>query len=160
MQKWHLDDLTGSQKMVRQDVKASKGIYVQHLFLVDSANDKIGGSEFSSSSSSLKLTFGRLPFCFSVPVHPFAAACKRPITMCQDHSPHFSDCSFVHTFLLHIHNISSLCGYIVLAAVIKYVQQRPHLACLWAAQGASSGCSQAGAETDVGPPDETLHRHL
>ena len=65
-------------KIIRQGVKGGQRTDVLHLFLVDSANDKIGGSEFSSSSSSLKLTFGRLPFCLAVPAHPFAAACEEP----------------------------------------------------------------------------------
>ena len=56
--------------MSGRDLKESQRSDVMHLFLVDSANDRMGGSEFSSSSSSLKLTFGRLPFCFAVPAHP------------------------------------------------------------------------------------------
>ena len=53
---------------------------VSHLFLVDSANDRIGGSVPSSSSSSLKLTFGRLPFCLPGIVHPLAVVCKGPVS--------------------------------------------------------------------------------
>ena len=124
-----------------------------HLFLVDSANDRMGGSEFSSSSSSLKLTFGRLPFCFAVPAHPFAAACEGSINNARGSNtatPQPSEHSFAHTQVT-----SQLSGYSVLATIIKDA----HLACRLAKQWASSGCSQAGEETIAGPPDGILHRH-
>ena len=64
--------LTSMQRVTqRSDGKAGASFY---LFFVDSARDRILGSSESSSSSSQKLTFGRLPFCFPGNAHPFAAA--------------------------------------------------------------------------------------
>jgi hypothetical protein len=53
-----------------------------HLFLVDSASDRMGGLSPSSSSSSLKLTFGRLwPLCLAGSVQPFAASAQGRVSI-------------------------------------------------------------------------------